>query len=383
MLNIVGEPVGGVRRHVHTILACLSDEEFESSYAHSVVSTDSSFAEDLRILRPRLKGLLPLQIRKKPGLDDISTLWVLLQYVRKHRVHIVHGHGAKGGAYARLLKLFADVATIYTPHGGVLHDAFSSIERFFYLAIERQLMRLTDALVFESDYASGIYLTKIGKPGCPVVVNYNGVSPHSVRRTGLIPRQLKGDRQPGFHIGVFARLHPLKGQALAIEAIERLRSESHPVVPGAIIYLHLFGSGPDEINLCAMVAKRKLGECVLFHGEINNPEEVMSYLDAVLIPSRFESLPYVAIEALMVGIPVVATNVGGLREVLDCGCGILVDAVHPDALAEGIKLLMENSGLGQQLVERGRLRYHAHFREDRMVSTLTDLYRRLKANPGI
>lgn len=374
VLNIVGEPVGGIRRHVHSIMRRLDPHHFDISYSYSTVSTDEVFSAEFDFLRPRLKAALPLVIKKKPSVQDVTNLLTLLRFVRSQRVSVVHGHGAKGGAYARLLKMFSGVAAVYTPHGGVLHDAFSAAEKFFYRGVERQLMRFTDMLVFESHYSKNAYWEKIGYPSCPVIVNYNGVARDSIRLTGTIPSQLTEERRAGFHVGIFARLHPMKGQSIAIEAVHALQSDMGFCSTGTVVYLHLFGSGPSEFSLRSFVAAKRLEGQVIFHGDVNNPEEIMSYLDAVLIPSRFESFSYVAAEALMVGVPVIAASIGGLQEVLADGAGLLVEGANPAGFALALKALAADADLRNRLVVKGHSRYLEHFQEERMITNLAGLY---------
>ena len=88
---------------------------------------------------------------------------------------MVHGHGAKGGAYARLAAA-PRALRVYTPHGGSLHYRWSSPTGFLYLALERVLMRRTDLFLFESAYGRDVFRAKIGDPGDRARVVHNGVA---------------------------------------------------------------------------------------------------------------------------------------------------------------------------------------------------------------
>ena len=96
------------------------------------------------------------------------------------RADVVHGHGAKGGAYARLARA-ARAIRVYTPHGGSLHYRWSSPAGFLYLALERVLMRRTDLFLFESAYGRDVFRAKIGEPGALVRVVHNGVDRGRIR----------------------------------------------------------------------------------------------------------------------------------------------------------------------------------------------------------
>lgn len=374
ILQIVGEPVGGIRRHIHTIIDGLSEQNFQCFYSYSATQTDTTFQNDMGKFKDKLVATLPLHISKKPNFRDMINIFKLIIFVRKNSIRIVHGHGAKGGLYSRLLKLFCNVKTVYTPHGGVLHQAFSPLADKLYVAIERMMMPLTDTLVFESNYSKNRYFDKIGIPKCEVVVNYNGVSLERIKHTGVVPTVLSAKKPNTVHLGIFARLHPMKGQSLAIKALSILPE---------YYYLHLFGSGDDYPLLMENIVKYSLKKRVFFHGEVNNPEEIMSFLDGVLIPSTFESFSYVAAEALMMGVPVIASNVGGLQEVLAEGSGVLVDELSSSAFADAIIKLFSDSAHITQQIQNGKQRYQKYFNEGLMVDTIAKNYKNLTTKKGI
>lgn len=368
ILQIVGDPVGGIRRHIHSIIDGMSDQGIQSFYVYSSIKTDKTFQNEMKYFEDKLAGTLPLSISKKPSFRDILNIFKLIIFVRKNSIHIVHGHGAKGGLYARVLKLFCNINTVYTPHGGVLHQAFSPLLDKLYVTIERMMIPLTDTLVFESCYSRDRYLEKIGTPKCEIVVNYNGVSLEKINLTGIIPQVLSPKKINTIHFGLFARLHSMKGQSLAIEAFSMIPQN---------YFLHLFGEGDEYDFLMSKVVKFSLQERVFFHGEVNNSEEIMSFLDGVLIPSTFESFSYVAAEALMMGIPVIASNVGGLQEVLAEESGILVDELSAFAFADTILKLFSDTISMRLQIQNGKQRYRKYFNENLMVDTIAMIYKNL------
>jgi glycosyltransferase involved in cell wall biosynthesis len=374
VLQLCGDPVGGVRRHVHSILLGATSAAPRYAYVFSSIESDQQFNSELDALSRGTEFMLSLKICKKPVLGDVLNIYKLMKLVKTRNVLVVHGHGAKAGVYARLLKIFCKVAVIYTPHGGVLHDFLPWYERLLFIMVERILKHLTDFVVVESEYSRSMFLEKIGKPSCPLVVNYNGVGhgPDGMVESMVVPFNRGGEGD--VHLGIFARFHPMKGQEMAVRACAKLACELKAGSVNRRYHFHFFGGGKGGAAIKELTDQLGCAERVHFHGDVNQPEMLMQYFDAILIPSQFESFSYVAAEALMMRVPVVATQVGGLSEVLADSCGLLVAEYTPSAFAMAIQRLSDEPDLAACMVERGYERYRRLFTDVRMVNFLEKLY---------
>ena len=176
ILFITGEPAGGIRKHVHSILLGLDGELFELFYCHSSRGHDISFSREIDAVDHRLAQRLQMHISKNPAAIDILNILKLINVVRKNKIDIIHGHGAKAGIYARILSLCTRAKSIYTPHGGILHDSFSKLQLLLFRSIEKVLAPVTNGLTFESYFIFKKYCSVICKPKGSVLINYNGVS---------------------------------------------------------------------------------------------------------------------------------------------------------------------------------------------------------------
>lgn len=372
VLHVAGNPAGGIRRHLHTILFGLPQENFTQSYAYSSVETDLGFKRDYTKLERLLCGrMLPLNILKRPALSDFVNLCRLAGFVRKNKVDIVHGHGAKGGAYARMLAGLCGIKAVYTPHGGAVHKMFGWAEDKLYTAAEKLFFGFTDYFLFESSYTAEAYFAKVGKKPKNWTINCNGIpfpDMAAVRResqalgyapgTGDIP-----------NIGVFGILRPQKGQLYAVKAAAELVSR------GIKVKLHLYGKGPDSPALESEVSKLGLAETAIFHGEVDNPEPHMFAMDIILIPSLFEAFGYVAIEAFSLRKAVVASSAGGLKEIITDGInGLLVRPGDHLSIVEAIEKLCTDVRLRQELAGKGSERFARDFTEERMVARIKEVY---------
>ena len=191
ILHCLRAPVGGLFRHVRDLAAA------QAALGHAVgVVCDSRLCDDLSEARlEKLKtglelGLFRVPMSREIGLADISAYLSARQFAGRCGVDILHGHGAKGGAYARLSawalrRAGMRVACFYTPHGGSLHYHPSTLKGRFYMEAERRLAGLTDGLIFESAYAARRFAAHVGSLPCRSRVIHNGILPEE-----LLPRVL-------------------------------------------------------------------------------------------------------------------------------------------------------------------------------------------------
>jgi glycosyltransferase involved in cell wall biosynthesis len=301
--------VGGIRKHICD-LALNSIGSNSQSIAYCSNNHDSVFAENFPQIQESLVSSVGLVIPRRPAFQDASNILTLVRFVKEHNVDVLHGHGAKGGIYARVVGLITRKKVVYTPHGGVLHAMFSPFESFLYKWIERLLAPFTDVLLFESEYSRDRYQSFVTARHSGCIVNYNGVMKPNIEKLRIASNELELKNRASFNLAIFGLLRPEKGQHYAITALQDL------VKRGLDVSLHVFGDGPDRHKLEDLSSELGVKDKVSFYGNVSNPLEWMLKIDLVLVPSEFESFGYVAVEAKSVGKRVIASDVGGLKEVL-------------------------------------------------------------------
>ena len=174
-----------------------------------------------------------------------------------------------------------------------------------------------------------------------------------------------------FNIGIVGRIAPVKGHRELLQALVRLRHLD-------AIRVHVFGTGPLEAQCRRWSEEWGVADRVRFHGFTPAVHERIAALDAVVMPSLHEGLPYVLLEAMALGVPVIASRVGGLREVLEeSHCGLLVEPGDPSSLASAIERLLQDAALRAELVDRAATRVRQSFQASEMVREYADLYRRV------
>jgi glycosyltransferase involved in cell wall biosynthesis len=239
-------------------------------------------------------------------LRDVFGAGNILKTIKELQPDVLHGHGAKGGVYARALGSLvraerSRVARLYSPHGGSLHYDSKSRAGRVYFGVERMLEKLTDHLLFVAEFERRAYVEKIGDPKCPWSINYNGL-----RDIEFEPVKPVGGAAGFLFLG---ELRMLKGPDLFLQALAALRAGKHPGASAVMV-----GDGPDANAVRAMAQQLGLGEAVTFHSPMK-AREAFAMSRVFVMPSRAEAMPYVVLEALGAGIPMIVSAVGGIPEI--------------------------------------------------------------------
>jgi glycosyltransferase involved in cell wall biosynthesis len=291
------------------------------------------------------------------GLKDASAIAHVARRAAGVAADVLHGHGAKGGAYARLVtSRLADsrrAIRVYTPHGGSLHYRWGSPTGLIYLTLERRLIARTDLFLFESAYGLDVFRTKLGDPGKLARIVHNGVTAAEfepvVADTGAADLVFVGE------------LRVLKGVDVLIQSIALLGRQ------GRDLTATIVGDGPDRAAFEAKVRAQGLAGRVRFVG-VKPARAAFALGRLLVIPSRAESLPYIVLEAAAAGVPLLATRVGGIAEIFGPASSDLVIPGDPAALARAIDLGLRN--LESNVAARARLQ--ARVREAFSTETMTD-----------
>ena len=350
ILHVLRAPVGGLFRHV----ADLTEAQAARGHAVGLVLDSTTGGAEAERMLQSLASAAKLGIRRVPmsrhlGLSDFNAVRFVAASVHESKADIVHGHGAKGGAYARLAR--GDALRVYTPHGGSLHYAAASPLGLLYLNLERFLARRTDLFLFESEFGLQAFRAKIGTPRALARVVHNGVRPDE-----LVPVAPDDDAEDVVFVGELRRL---KGVDVLIEALSRLIAEER--IESAI----LFGDGPDADAYRAEIERRGLTPHIQFGG-VKPAREAFKRGRVLAVPSRAESLPYIVLEAAAASVPLVATRVGGMAEIFGPDAVALVPPEDPAALAEAILRALQGDGAAR--TKRLQMRVARQF----TVAAMTD-----------
>lgn len=358
IVHVFRAPVGGLFRHVRD----LARGQAERGHRVGLLADSTTGGERaealLRELAPHLAlGVARIPMPRSPGPGDIPALLRARQHVVSCQADVVHGHGAKGGLYARLGP--GDMLKVYTPHGGSLWFDSATLKGRLFFATERMLMRRTDLFLFESAFAEQTFRQKIGDPRTLVRVVHNGVT-----RAEFEPVEPQPDATDIVFMG---ELRPEKGIDVLIDAIARLHSA------GRAVTATLIGDGADAGALHAQVERLGLSRAVRVMPAMPG-RQAMAHGYLMAMPSRAESLPYVVLEAAAAGKPLVATRVGGIPEIYGPLSDRLVPANDADALARAITRDLDDRAGAEAFAKQLQARVAASFSVDAMVDGVLGAY---------
>jgi len=300
LVQILRSPEGGIRKHVVDILENLSREHYDMVFITDRTTED----RDLNYLSTKHSvGFYDLKIIDRPGFRDIVNIVKIAFFLIGKKNMILHGHGAKGGLYARVCSLFLKCKSVYTPHGGSLHRVFGATKAFIFDSVEKLLVPFTDLFIFDSQYSRGEFQKYICNCSDKSIVNYNGVVfPQSSSRKYYAA----GDE---INIASFGLLRKLKGHDIVIEALALLKKKNIP------FKYTIYGYGEEKENLLNQIKESDLNHSVKIRDFCSDILEEMKKYHLIIHPSRFESFGYVPVEAMSVKVPVLTSFEGGLKEV--------------------------------------------------------------------
>ncbi len=349
MLMVVRPAAGGIRQHLLNLLSCLNRAQFAPSLAAP--------PEFLHALPPGvLTETHPLAIapRSSPLADFRAARSLSLLAVK---ADLVHAHGLRAGWVTTLASLRRPFPWVLSAHNLVPPGRAT---RFALRVIGS---RVTAVIAISEAIAAG--LTAQGITRSKIVVIPNGIDlAHFARgpeRTAA--RQALGVPTDVFVIGCIARLSPEKGLDVLLRAAERL-----PGVPVLVA-----GDGPDRDDL-----SRAAPPNVRLIGRIDDTRRLLRAADALAVPSRLEGQGIVALEAMASGVPVVASRVGGLAEMLaDDETALLVPPDHPAALAHALTRLQTDEPLRLRLIANAAALVRDRYDLGLMVQQIEAVYSRI------
>lgn len=357
VVQILRTPIGGIRKHVFDILESVSVSDAQQIFITNTTDTDAELPQYANL------KTYNIAIHDQPHLKDLGNIFQIYKILKSYKVDVIHGHGAKGGIYARILSfLLGHAKCIYTPHGGSLHRVYGKLKNKIYDLVELVFMPLTDVYLFESKYSCNEFTKNVGDAKNKSIINYNGVDIPAKKAVNIYKAGEK------LKLASFGLLRHLKGHDIAIEACAMLARENIP------FEYTIYGRGEEEATLLALIEKYGLHDSVHIKNYSGNVLEEMLKFDFIIHSSRFESFGYVPVEAMSLGVPVVVSAEGGLKEVVDDECGY----VAVDNKAETYFTILKKIYTGDQDLEKkiqsASSRVEMLFSKSSMLKKITEIY---------
>jgi glycosyltransferase involved in cell wall biosynthesis len=363
ILEAISEGVGGGAKHVYDLVRQLNSE-----FSFSIACPDNGpYFNKFKSLN------LPVFDIRFTAASPRSFL-AMLRTMTHDVFDLVHVHGRKAGFYGRLTCLFTNAPVVYTFHG-LHHQKHGVVLRTLSLGVERALAKRTDRFINVSDSERQACLALgLLSPQRGLVVP-NGIDWRAFDTPTLDPRRARAEL--GFDpcdvvVGQIAKFDVQKAQDALVAAIPCV-VEKCPRAKFLFV-----GDGPLRRQIEAQVARLGVDGRVVFTGYRDDIATLLKSIDVVALPSRWEGLSLVLLEAMACRKPIVATRVtGNVDVVVDGVTGFLVPTGAPDALAEKIIVLLQDARMRDEFGRHGRERVESEFSLDRMVAQLRAVYQGL------
>ncbi|MBW2354286.1 MAG: glycosyltransferase [Deltaproteobacteria bacterium] len=388
--------IGGPSIHVYLLMRGLDKKRFESILVTGKISTQEGDMSYLFDNFPEARPIIIKQLQREISpLMDLRAFFQILRILARENPDIVHTHTAKAGTSARLAVMMYNrvrakkIRTVHTFHGHVFEGYFSPLKSLMFIWIERFLARSTDVIVsisrtqkealserFHIASDSKIRTIPLGFDLTPFL--------HGHELKGRF-RQSLGLDHDTLIIGIVGRLVPIKCHVMFLDGA-RIFLDQHPEIK---VRLTVVGDGELREELEAYCRRKGLSDHVLFCGWRRDLPLIYADMDILALTSLNEGTPVSIIEAMASSIPVIATDAGGVFDLLGprdgtplayngftvCKRGVLCKKEDPEGFAKGLKYLVRLDRVKREaLVAEARAFVEEGFSEERLLGDMEDLY---------
>ncbi len=352
VLEIVADgSLGGGTTHVLQILKglqsptlCFALVTQSESYLHQEAQNLGIPCHGLNFFYSRLNPAIPIELRR---------------ICSRTQPHVIHAHGARAAFFLALARI--KIPVLYTIHGFHFFQK-PRVFRWLALQVERYIFKRASRIIFVSQYdltcAKNMGILKKDQSYDLI---FNGIPFHNVPQIDFHDFQ---------HIGFIGRLEPQKDPLLFLDTLGALPKYSATIV----------GTGSLDTLVRKEIVRRGLTKRVRMLGALSHSEtlKAISLLSVLVLPSRWEGLPLIALEAMWLGVPVVSMNVSGMGEIFDHEIdGVLVDQRTGESLANGIKKVAESTSLRASIIQNAKQKVRGKFSEDQMLQSVCRVYQEI------
>lgn len=373
VLHVIRPAAGGMKRHLIDLLRYTDRSRFRLMVAGPGGDLAAQVAAAGGEFFP-----VPFKGELDP-LHDCCAVVRLSLLLRRWRVAILHAHGSKAGLVGRLAGVLAGTPVrILTVHNSIFYAEWPGYKKRFFALAENLLARSTNRIITVSEALRREYIAQERLQPERVVTIYNGINPEEFRvgESRAVLRSRLGLPVDAQVVGTVARLAPQKGVRYLIEAAGLLP-------PGRQPFFVIVGDGPLRAELERLAAAFAGGK-FFFTGRREDLPALLNAFDLFVLPSLTEGFGLAALEAMAASLPVVATAVGGVPEVVvDGETGLLVPPRDAAALAAAIERLLGDPELAAKMGRAGRERVTKLFTIERMTSAVMALYEAELARRGL
>lgn len=341
---ITQSELGGSQRYVLDLANHLKDNNYDIIVASGQTGHLLDECKKKSIQTHIFKNL----VRPIHPIKDLFAFLEIYSFIKKEKPEIVHLNSSKAGILGAVAAKAAGVKkVIYTVHGFVFLEPVAKWKKMCYIFAEKFSSLFKDAIICVSQYDKRMGVHYKIAPEKKFITIHNGINPiNFLPKEEARKKLFTGYQLPVTDykiIGTIANFYPTKGLTYLIQAAKKI-IETFPQTLFLII-----GDGEGRKILENEIARLGLKKNVLLLGRIPDAPQYLCAFDIYVCSSVKEGFPYSIIEAMSAGLPIIATNVGGIPELLNADCGIPAEPKNPRVLADAIQKLLNDQGLARTL----------------------------------
>lgn len=351
------DKVGGAQKHVEALAIKLKQD------AHEVTIVTGYYDASLWRLQDEQINVIsiPAMQRAIHLTKDIQALWQLRIALKKIQPDVIATHSSKAGSIGRIIGGLLHIPTIFTAHSWSFTEGVPQKKQLMYRQLEKTVQPLTTKIITVSDYDRKLALTKGIAPAHKLQTIHNGIEQ---LETNLVPNRVKHEHP---QIVMVARFEVPKRQDLLLEALLELAD-----IPW---HLQFIGDGSLRPQLESYVKDKGFSERVTFLGNQLDVTKLLAQSQIFALLSDWEGLPISIIEAMRAGLPIIATNVGGVNElVTDKENGFLIARDDPNQLKIRLKELLMDETLCKKMGDISERRFLRDFTFVPMYKKTVSIY---------
>lgn len=339
ILYILEATSGGTQKHVIDIAKKIDKSEFQIDIVYST-RRNKNFVPVTNGIFHETYGL---PISRSGSFSDIANIFRIWKIIKQNKYNIVHCHSTKAGFVGRLAAFISNHPNVvYSPHGFMFCDTRIKLRRLLYLYLEKYLGYITNKIIAVSGSERELALQHNIVPSKKIITLYNSIDPSDYDDYNYINKVPEKMLQKNSEIilGTVGRLYYQKDPITLIKSF-KIINDSFPNTK-----LVFVGDGPLLDKCQRLINEFNLQDKIKLEGFQKNSKDFYKIFDIFILSSHYEGLPYALLEAMIMGIPSVGTDVVGIKDLIINGeTGYLVKEEDHVSLAKAVISLLENPSL--------------------------------------
>ena len=364
----IAQAAGGVEQYIKMLLKYMDSTKFENI----LIASQDYHVENYANL---VDAFELVDMSRAIGMNDLKAAIIVRALIKQYKPDIVYAHSSKAGAIARIADLGPKNHLLYNPHGWAFNMKCSAHKKKLYMTIERVAAPFCDRIICISEAERKSALNKKICADNKLQVIFNGVDieAYEQKEHGKISKADLKIPKDAFVVGMVGRISLQKAPDVFIRAaklIKREISNAHFII---------VGSGEMEDDIKKYAKQNGLEDCLHITGWVDDPLDYVELFDVACLLSRWEGFGLVLPEYMMVGKPIVASNVDAIPNIIRDGeNGILVDEDNPQEVCDSVLKLYYHPQLREKLVECGKKDVYLEFDAKRVAGAHEKLFEEME-----